>query len=473
LQNQKLLTEELYVKLVNKYLILTNYYNKFELYNCWQYRGFMKLVIVGTGYVGLVTGACFAEFGYETICVDKDDKRINELKKSNCPFFEPGMNELLSKHYNKTKLLNFTTSLSEAMIDSSIIFITVGTPSRRLEDEADLSSVWEVAKDIAKNIKDYSVIVTKSTVPVGTTKEIKNIISSIVLEKNFDVVSNPEFLREGSAINDFMRPDRVVIGTETSKSEKMMRELYRPLFLRETPIVSTSIETSEIIKYASNSFLATKIGFINQVADLCESVGANVQDVAKAMGIDKRIGAKFLHAGPGFGGSCFPKDVKAFASSAKKFNIDFSIIDAVSSSNELRPIKIADKIINLKKFNQNSKIALLGLSFKPNTDDIRDSTSLKIADYFIKKGIAINCYDPVSMDNSKKLFPNLNYCTSPYEACKDVDAIIIGTEWNEFRALNFEKIKEFIKYPVIFDLRNIYNSSEIEKQGFEYYGIGK
>ena len=433
----------------------------------------MKLVIVGTGYVGLVTGVCFSEFGYETVCVDKDEKRISELKESKCPFFEPGMDELLSKHFNKTKLLNFSSSLSDAMKDASIIFITVGTPSRRLEDEADLSAVWKVSEEIANNINSYCLVVTKSTVPVGTTKEIKRIIKSITSEKNFDVVSNPEFLREGSAINDFMRPDRVVIGTESTNSEKIMRELYRPLYLIETPIVSTTIETSEIIKYASNSFLATKIGFINQVADLCEVVGANVQDVAKAMGIDKRIGSKFLHAGPGFGGSCFPKDVKAFASSAKKHNVDFSIINAVHSSNEIRPNTIANKIIDLKKYDKNSKIALLGLSFKPNTDDIRESTSLKIANFLNDKGIQINCYDPVSMKNSKNTYPNLNYCVSAYEACKSVDGIIIGTEWNEFRALNFSKIKKTINNPVIFDLRNIYNTAEIEKQGFEYYGIGK
>ena len=339
----------------------------------------MKLVMVGTGYVGLVSGACFAEFGFETVCVDKDQNRIEKIEKGICPFFEPGMDDLLIKHSQKTKLLSFTTSLAEAMQNANIVFITVGTPSRRIEDEADLTAIWEAANEIAENIKSYCVIVTKSTVPVGTTKQIKKIIESKISSENFDVVSNPEFLREGSAINDFMRPDRVVIGTESEKSEKLMRELYRPLMLNETPIVSTTIETSEVIKYASNSFLATKISFINQVADLCEAVGANVQDVAKGMGIDKRIGSKFLHAGPGFGGSCFPKDVKAFAATAKKFNIDFSILDAVNSFNENRPQVIVKKILDTKKINKNSSIALLGLSFKPNTDDIRDSTSLKIA----------------------------------------------------------------------------------------------
>ena len=433
----------------------------------------MKLVMVGTGYVGLVSGACFAEFGYETVCVDKDKSRIEKIEKGSCPFFEPGMDDLLIKHTQKTKLLSFTTSLADAMQNANIVFITVGTPSRRIEDEADLSAIWDVSHEIAKNIKNYCVIVTKSTVPVGTTKKIKKIIETKISSENFGVVSNPEFLREGSAINDFMRPDRVVIGTESKKSEKLMRDLYRPLNLIETPIVSTTIETSEVIKYASNSFLATKIGFINQVADLCEAVGANVQDVAKGMGIDKRIGAKFLHAGPGFGGSCFPKDVKAFAATAKKFNINFSILDAVKSSNEKRPQMIVKKILDTKKFDSNSSIALLGLSFKPNTDDIRDSTSLKIASILQENNIKVNCYDPVAMVNAQQHNKTLNFFDSVYDACEGVNAIIIGTEWNEFRALNFTKIKEKIKDAIIFDLRNIYRSAELEELGFSYYGIGK
>jgi UDPglucose 6-dehydrogenase len=433
----------------------------------------MKLVMVGAGYVGLVSGACFAEFGFETVCVDKDKSRIEKIEKGSCPFFEPGMDDLLIKHTQKTKLLSFTTSLADAMQNANIVFITVGTPSRRIEDEADLSAIWDVSHEIAKNIKNYCVIVTKSTVPVGTTKKIKKIIETKISSENFGVVSNPEFLREGSAINDFMRPDRVVIGTESKKSEKLMRDLYRPLNLIETPIVSTTIETSEVIKYASNSFLATKIGFINQVADLCEAVGANVQDVAKGMGIDKRIGAKFLHAGPGFGGSCFPKDVKAFAATAKKFNINFSILDAVKSSNEKRPQMIVKKILDTKKFDSNSSIALLGLSFKPNTDDIRDSTSLKIASILQENNIKVNCYDPVAMVNAQQHNKTLNFFDSVYDACEGVNAIIIGTEWNEFRALNFTKIKEKIKDAIIFDLRNIYRSAELEELGFSYYGIGK
>ncbi len=433
----------------------------------------MKLVVVGTGYVGLITGACFAEFGYETVCVDKDKSRIDKLKNAKCPFFEPGIDGLLNKHLNDTKLLSFTPSIAEAVEDANVVFITVGTPTKRLENDADLSAVWDVAVELSKHIKDYCVVVTKSTVPVGTTTKLKKIISKKLDLNKFDVVSNPEFLREGSAINDFMRPDRIVLGTESKKSENIMRELYRPLNLIETPIVSTSIETSEVIKYASNSFLATKIGFINQIADLCEKVGANVQDVAKAMGIDKRIGSKFLHAGPGFGGSCFPKDVKAFVNTAYKHDLDFSILDAVMKSNEVRPTNIAQKIIKLKNFKQGNTIALLGLSFKPNTNDVRDSTSIKIAKEFIKKGIKIQTYDPQGMKSAKSILKELILCNSAYEACRSANCVIIATEWNEFRALDLNKIKEKLKDLVIFDLRNIYNPSELEQIGFEYYGVGK
>ncbi len=431
----------------------------------------MKLAIIGTGYVGLVSGACFAEFGYQTVCIDKDISRINSLKLGKCPFYEPGMDTLLTKHLNDTKLLSFSNSLSDSIKEADVAFITVGTPSRRLDDDADLSYVWSVANEIGQNIKKYCVVVTKSTVPVGTSKEIKKIIGSIVSNDLFDVVSNPEFLREGSAIDDFMRPDRVVVGTENIKSEKIMKELYRPLYLKETPVFSTSIETAEIIKYASNSFLATKIGFINEVADLCEAVGANVQEVSKAMGIDQRIGSKFLNAGPGYGGSCFPKDVKAFSSTAKKYNVDLSIINAVHESNQNRIEKIGNKII--KNINDESVLSFLGLSFKPNTDDIRESSSIKLAKYLFQNGHKINCFDPAAMNNSKKEFGNFNYFDTAYEACNNSDAIIIGTEWNEFRALNFTNIGKLVKTKKIFDLRNIYDGSELEKLGFKYYGTGK
>ena len=434
----------------------------------------MKLVVVGTGYVGLVSGLCFAEFGFETTCVDKDESRINNLKKGICPFFEPGLQDLLNKHLKKTKLLSLEKSLSKAMLDADIVFITVGTPTKRLEDEADLTAVLKVAEEISENINKYCLVVTKSTVPVGTTRNINQIISKKIDKKNFDTVSNPEFLREGSAITDFMRPDRIVIGCDNTKSEKMMRELYRPLYLLETPIVCTTIESAELIKYASNSFLATKIAFINQVADLCEEVGGNVQDVAKAMGLDKRIGSKFLHAGPGFGGSCFPKDVKAFISTAKKFNVDLSIVNSVNNSNQKRPHMIVSKI--LKHFNNNIKektFSLLGLTFKPNTDDIRDSTSIVIADLLFNKGAHIKAYDPQGMKNAKYALPNIDYCESIQESCINADALIIATEWNEFRALNFNLLKESMKDKIIFDLRNIYNKGDLNKLEFVYYGVGK
>ena len=433
----------------------------------------MKLAIIGTGYVGLITGACFAEFGYQTVCIDKDQDRINELNNSKCPFYEPGVDTLLDKHLNKTKLLSFSNSLSISISDADIIFITVGTPSKRIEAEADLSYVWEVAEEISNHVSKYCIVVTKSTVPVGTTKEVKSIISKKINEKDFDVVSNPEFLREGSALNDFMRPDRVVIGCENKKSEDMMRDLYRPLYLLETPIVSTTVESAEIIKYASNSFLATKISFINQVADLCEKVGADVQDVAKGMGIDKRIGNKFLHAGPGYGGSCFPKDVKAFIRTAKKHDVDLSILSSVDSFNEERVKKITNNFFSRANLIKGDQVSLLGLSFKPNTDDVRDSTSLKIAKLLQDKGIVVKSYDPEAMKNAKKENTELQLCNSAYEACEDTKAIIIGTEWNEFRALDFLKIKGSSKNLVIFDLRNIYNAKEIKNLGFQYFGTGK
>ena len=434
----------------------------------------MKIAMVGTGYVGLVSGLCFAEFGFETLCVDKDQSRINSIAKGVCPFFEPGLDDLLVKHLNSTKRFSLSNNLSESLKEANVIFITVGTPTKRLENEADLNDVYEVAEEISENIVNYCVVVTKSTVPVGTTRKIKEIISQKVSSDKFDVVSNPEFLREGSAINDFMRPDRVVIGIENKKSEDIMRQIYRPLYLQTTPIVSTTIESAEVIKYASNSFLATKISFINEVADLCETVGADVQDVAKAMGLDKRIGEKFLHAGPGFGGSCFPKDVKAFSASAKKHNIEFSIINAVNASNESRPKRIASKI--KKKFNNKLdgvSIGILGLSFKPNTDDIRNSTSIIIANELNKSGGNIKCFDPHAMTNAKEILPDLDYCNSAYDVCKESRALIIATEWNEFRALDLKKIKELMKDPVIFDLRNIYNETEVKNMGIEYHGVGK
>ena len=433
----------------------------------------MKIVMVGSGYVGLVSGLCFAEFGYETACVDTDQARLKSISECKSPFYEPGLDALLKKHVYSTKLLTLSSNLADEVKKADVIFITVGTPSRRLEDEADLSSIYNVAKEIAVNISKYSVVVTKSTVPVGTTRKIKEIFLKQISQDQFDVVANPEFLREGSAINDFMRPDRIVIGVDSKKSENIMKEIYRPLYLLDTPIVSTSIETAEIIKYASNSFLATKISFINEIADLCEVSGANIKDVSKAMGLDKRIGSKFLHAGPGFGGSCFPKDVKAFSATARKFDIDLSIINAVNKFNKERPFKISNKIS--KYYNDNLKnitLTILGLSFKPNTDDIRDSTSLIIAKSLLEKGAKLKTYDPKAMKNSKNELNELLFYENAYDACEHSNGLIIATEWNEFRALNLRKIKSLLINPVIFDLRNIYDSNEISTLGIEYFGIG-
>lgn len=433
----------------------------------------MKLVVIGTGYVGLVSGLCFAEFGFETICVDKDKSKIDFLKKGKSYFFEPYLNQMLKRHLNKTKLFSLSQDLPKSVNKADVIFITVGTPTKRLDDQADLTQVYGVAKEISKNLKKYSVIVTKSTVPVGTTRKIKEIISKNTSSDNFDVVSNPEFLREGSAINDFMKPDRVVIGVESKKAENIMRKLYKSLYLLKTPIVTTSIESSEIIKYASNSFLATKISFINQVADYCEKAGGNVQDVAKAMGIDKRIGSKYLQAGPGFGGSCFPKDVSAFISSANKLNVDFSILKAVNYYNEQRPKIILKKIKKCFSNNiSNKTFCLLGLSFKPNTDDLRSSISIKIAKLLIGAKSSVKSYDPVAMEMAKRILPRITYCDSVKEACKNADAVIIATEWNDFTALDFKKLKKILKKPIVFDLRNIYIKTELTNLGYKYFGIG-
>ena len=441
----------------------------------------MKLVMVGAGYVGLVSGACFAEFGFETVCVDKDKSRIEKIEKGSCPFFEPGMDDLLIKHTQKTKLLSFTTSLADAMQNANIVFITVGTPSRRIEDEADLSAIWDVSHEIAKNIKNYCVIVTKSTVPVGTTKKIKKIIETKISSENFGVVSNPEFLREGSAINDFMRPDRVVIGTESKKSEKLMRDLYRPLNLIETPIVSTTIETSEVIKYASNSFLATKIGFINQVADLCEAVGANVQDVAKGMGIDKRIGAKFLHAGPGFGGSCFPKDVKAIIHTAKKAGVEPMVLDAVEKRNQRQKERMFDHITSKYGSDLSGLIfAVWGLSFKPGTDDMREAPSVVLIKSLIKAGARVQAFDPVANEEAVKKFSKdwissrkLTFCDDNYSALENSNALVLITEWKMFRNPSLSKLKELMKNLCIFDGRNQYDPAYMRSNGFYYKGIGR
>ena len=437
----------------------------------------MRITIVGTGYVGLVSGTCFAEFGVNVICVDKDYEKIRKLRKGVIPIFEPGLKELVKKNI-KEKRLFFETDLSKSIKNSSAIFIAVGTPSRRGDGHADLSYVYSAAEEIAKNLGKYSVIVNKSTVPIGTGKKVSEIIKKINPSAKFDVASNPEFLREGSAINDFMRPDRVVIGCDNEKAKNILKELYRPLFLLETPILFTKRETAELIKYAANSFLATKITFINEISDLCERVGANISDVSVGIGLDGRIGKKFLHPGPGYGGSCFPKDTLALVKTAQDYRSPLKLVEHVVNSNKKRKQSMYKRIIKAIPKTKNIKtISILGLTFKPNTDDMRDSPSLDIIPSLIKKNIIVRVFDPEGMEEAKKYFnkykDKIIWCKNSYDAAKNSDALVILTEWNQFRALDLRKLKNILKNKVIIDLRNIYNPEEIIESGFHYYSIGR
>lgn len=433
----------------------------------------MRISMIGTGYVGLVSGACFAEFGIEVVCVDNDEEKINNLKKGKIPIYEPGLEDMVIRQY-KSGRLSFTTDKKEAVQGSDAVFLAVGTPSRREGGEANLEYVFQAAREVAEHIQDYTVIVTKSTVPVGTAREVEHILSDIVEKDNFDVCSNPEFLREGAAINDFMRPDRVVIGVDTKKAEDVLRQLYRPLYLNETPMVVTTPETAEIIKYASNAFLATKITFINEIANLCEQANANVQDVARSMGLDGRIGPKFLHPGPGYGGSCFPKDTKALVSIGEKYRAPQSIVQAVVNANENRRYQMAEKIVEACGGSvRNKKLAVLGVSFKPNTDDMREAPSLYIIPSLQEKGAKISAFDPVAMDNAKKMLKDVHWAQNPYEAAENADALVILTEWNEFRALNIKKLSEIMARKHLIDLRNIYKLPIMEEYGFHYVSIGR
>jgi len=433
----------------------------------------MRIAVIGTGYVGLVSGACFSEFGVDVVCVDKDAGKIERLKGGEIPIYEPGLEALVESNV-KAGRLSFTTELSAAVAGADAVFIAVGTPSRRGDGHADLTYVFAAAEEIAQALTGYAVIVTKSTVPVGTGRKVQAIVKKTRPEAQFDVVSNPEFLREGSAIGDFMRPDRVVIGAETERAREIMQALYRPLYLIETPIVFTAIETAELIKYAANSFLAAKITFINEIADLCEKVGADVQDVAKGIGLDGRIGKKFLHAGPGYGGSCFPKDCLALVKTAQDAGAPVSIIETVVKVNEARKRQMAERIAAACGGSVEGKtLAVLGLTFKPNTDDMRDSPSLAIVPALIEAGATIRAYDPEGMDEARKLLPDLVYCDSAYETIGGADALILITEWNEFRALDLGRVKKLLKAPVIVDLRNIYKPEEMKEAGFTYASIGR
>ena len=437
----------------------------------------MKITVIGTGYVGLVSGTCFAEFGVDVICVDNNKKKIKNLNDGIIPIFEPGLDTLVEKNFKQGRL-SFSTDLKHSINNSDAIFIAVGTPSRESDGHADLSYVYDVAQEIAKNLKKYAVIVNKSTVPVGTGRKVFDIIRKHNKDLIFDVASNPEFLREGSAINDFMRPDRVVIGCESKKAKKILSELYRPLYLLETPILFTKIETAELIKYAANAFLATKITFINEISDLCEKVGANVSDVSTGIGLDGRIGKKFLHPGPGYGGSCFPKDTLALVRTANEFKANLSIVDSVIKSNNFRKKNIYKRIKKILLGNlQKKKITILGLTFKPNTDDMRDSPSIELVSSLTKEGVLINLFDPEGMDEAKKIFnnskSNLFWFNNSYDAMVDSEALIILTEWNEFRALNLRKVKKLLKRPIVIDFRNIYNPEEMSKHSINYFSIGR
>ncbi|GAB3128186.1 UDP-glucose dehydrogenase family protein [Novispirillum itersonii] len=433
----------------------------------------MRIAMIGTGYVGLVSGACFSEFGTEVVCVDKDSSKIERLHRNEIPIYEPGLDDLVARNVEAGRL-SFTTDLKAAVKDADAVFIAVGTPTRRGGGHADLSYVYAAAREIAEAIEGYTVIVTKSTVPVGTGREVERVIRETRPDADFDVVSNPEFLREGSAIEDFMRPDRVVIGAETDRSREAMRQLYRALFLIETPIMFTSLETSELTKYAANTFLAMKITFINEIADLCEKVGANVHDVAKGIGLDGRIGKKFLHPGPGYGGSCFPKDTMALVQTAQDVGAPLRIIETVVDINAKRKRQMADRIIAFAGGDVAGKtIAVLGLTFKPNTDDMRDSPSLDIVPALQAAGATVRAFDPEGMHEAARLLPGVVYCKDAYEAMDGADVAALVTEWNQFRNLNLAKVKALLKEPALIDLRNVYSPQDMAAAGFRYESIGR
>lgn len=429
--------------------------------------------MIGTGYVGLVSGTCFADFGHVVTCIDKDATKIDALNSGKIPIYEPGLQDLVAKNVAEERLY-FTTDPTDAIRNADAVFIAVGTPTRRGDGHADLSYVYAAAEEIARLIEGFTVIVTKSTVPVGTGDEVEDIIRKTNPDAKFAVVSNPEFLREGAAINDFKRPDRVVVGTDSEEAADVMRELYRPLYLNETPIIVTKRRTSELIKYAANAFLAVKITFINEIADLCESVGANVQEVSRGIGLDNRIGSKFLHAGPGYGGSCFPKDTLALSKIAADAKSNLKIVDAVIDVNAERKKKMADKVIDFLDGDVNGKtIALLGLAFKPNTDDMREAPSLDIVKKLQSAGARIRAYDPASMEEASHMMSDVMFCDGPYHALENADVVVIVTEWDQFRALDLDRVKTLVKAPKVVDLRNIYTPDYMLARGFEYTSVGR
>jgi UDPglucose 6-dehydrogenase len=433
----------------------------------------MKIAVIGTGYVGLVTGSCFAELGFDVICMDKDASKIARLKKALSPNYEEGLEELLARNLHKNRL-SFTLSLKEALTCADVVFIAVSTPADPQLGSADLSAVFAVSKEIAPYLEHYTVVVTKSTVPVGTSRQIAFLVKEANPKAQFDVVSNPEFLREGSAIEDFMHPHRIIIGCETKKATQVMQELYNSFITAGVPLVHTSLETAELIKYASNAFLATKIAFMNEIADLCEVCGADVQDVSLGVGLDNRIGQQFLQPGPAYGGSCFPKDTRALAYTGRALGSPAYIVEAVIKSNEDRKQQMSLKIIAACQGNvQHKKIAVLGLTFKANTDDMRESPSIDIIHALQKAGARIAAFDPQGMKEAQKMFQDVEWATDPYEAMKEADALVILTEWQEFKKLDLEQVKLLLKSPLVIDLRNLYAPKNVEKHGLAYHSIGR
>jgi UDPglucose 6-dehydrogenase len=433
----------------------------------------MRVAMIGAGYVGLVSGACLADFGHHVVCVDKDVRKIGALERGEIPIYEPGLVDLVNSNVKEARL-SFATALEEPVRSAEAVFIAVGTPSRRGDGHADLSYVYDAAREIAAALDGFTVVITKSTVPVGTCDEVERIIHEVRPDDDVLVVSNPEFLREGAAIHDFKHPDRIVVGTQDERAKKVVGEIYRPLSLNQVPILYTARRTAELIKYAANAFLATKITFINEIADLCERVGADVQDVARGMGLDNRIGSKFLHAGPGFGGSCFPKDVRALIKTAQDHAVPLRILEAVAAVNDSRKRAMARKVSAVFSGALRGKtVAVLGLTFKPNTDDMREAPSLALITALQDMGARVRVFDPVGMSQARTVLENVVYCESAYDCADAVDALVIATEWEQFRALDLDRLRDLMACPVVIDLRNIYRPEELHSRGFAYVCVGR
>ena len=433
----------------------------------------MRITMIGTGYVGLVSGACIADFGHQVICVDKDSTKISALNVGEIPIYEPGLGDIVNSNVRQ-KRLSFTTALAEAVRGADAVFIAVGTPSRRGDGHADLSYVYEATREIAAALDGFTVVITKSTVPVGTGDEVERIIRELRPDVEFAVVSNPEFLREGAAIYDFKHPDRIVVGTDDERAKAVMAEIYRPLYLNQAPILCTDRRSAELIKYAANAFLATKITFINEIADLCERVGTDVQEVARAIGFDNRIGSKFLHAGPGFGGSCFPKDLRALIKTAQDHDAPMRILEAVETVNDTRKRAMARKVsAAFGGVLRGKTVAVLGLTFKPNTDDMREAPSIPLITALQDMGAKVRAYDPVGMEQAKQVLSDVTYCQGPYDCLEEADAAVIVTEWEQFRALDLVRVRDLMACPVIIDLRNVYRPDDMKKHGFAYTCVGR